>query len=66
MHVIDYDPLVLGRPQIIGPFRSWEDADEWGRRNIMTGAWHVMPLTAATDAVTGSSSSGRVASATHA
>lgn len=63
--VIDYDPLVLDRPQIIGTFESWEEADQWGRRNITTGAWHVMPLTDAKAAATALSGSSRTLSATH-
>lgn len=54
--VIDYTPIGTGKPQIIGIFETKEDADLWGSRNILQGAWHSMPLTPATHAATGSSS----------
>lgn len=65
--VIDYQPgLTMGRDQIIGPFDTREDADNWGMRNIHIGMWHIMPLTPAENAATGLSASHPMESAIHA
>lgn len=59
MFVIDYDPIVLGPPRIIGPFDTKEDADQWGLRHIHNGLWHSMALTAVSSAATALSASDR-------